>query len=179
MFKDLRIASAKFNDAHFNAIALGGSHENKQNMYDVIAWTIDNVAEEKPKHLLGIGEVDDIFNGVERGIDTFDCVAPSRLARAGHIFVHPPEGSVQNRFRYDIKKAIYRLSEEPLSNDCDCYVCQKYTRGYIHHLFRAKELLAYRLATYHNIYFIIHLAKKIRGALLEDNFTALKEEWIH
>lgn len=177
-FQDLRIESAKFNNQHFDAIALGGAHATKQNLYDVIDWTIAHVDEQKPKHLLGIGEVDDIFNAVERGVDTFDCVSPSRLGRVGHVFAHPPEGRIGNRFRYDIGKSQYALSSEPISHGCDCYVCKTFTRGYINHLFRAKELLAYRLATYHNIYFITRLAQNIRDSIMDDTFPALKQKWL-
>ncbi|HSW98057.1 MAG TPA: tRNA guanosine(34) transglycosylase Tgt [Candidatus Saccharimonadales bacterium] len=181
IFEDLRKESAEFIAAHnFDGIAIGGVSvgETKKEMQEAVDRSVPFLPEDKVRHLLGIGDVDDIFEIVERGIDTFDCVTPSRLGRVGHIFVHPPEGSVQNRFRYDVTKSQFSRSSDPLSHGCACYVCQTYTRGYIHHLFRAKELLAYRLATYHNIHFIINLTKKIRKSLVENTFFALKEHWL-
>lgn len=181
IFEDLRKESAQFIASHnFDGIAIGGVSvgESKKEMREAVDRTVPFLPDDKVRHLLGIGDVDDIFEIIERGIDTFDCVTPSRLGRVGHIFVHPPQGCIQNRFRYDLIKSQYSRSTEPLSKDCDCYVCHTFTRGYIHHLFRAKELLAYRLATYHNIYFITQLTMKIREALLEDRFTEMKANWL-
>jgi queuine tRNA-ribosyltransferase/7-cyano-7-deazaguanine tRNA-ribosyltransferase len=177
-FEDLRIESAKFNDENFDAIALGGAHSNKKNMYEVIDWTISNVADEKVKHQLGIGEVDDIFEIVERGIDTFDCVIPTRLGRAGHVFVSPPIGNIKNRFRYDIAKSKFAQDKNPIDPNCKCMVCQTYSRGYINHLFRAYELLAYYLASYHNLYFMINLTKQIRDSIMDNQFEKLKNQWV-
>ncbi len=177
-FKDLRIESAKFNDEHFNAIALGGAHKNKKNMHEIVEWTIDNISENKPRHMLGIGEVDDIFELIERGIDTFDCVVPTRLGRTGFFFVSPKLGNIKNRFRLSIDKAIFAKDKGPLANDCLCYVCQNFTRGYINHLFRSRELLAYNLLSYHNVHFLINLTKQIRNAILEDEFQSLKKKWL-
>lgn len=177
-FKDLRIRSAKFNDLHFNAIALGGAHENKENMYDVVRWTVENVSENKPRHMLGVGEVDDIFNIVELGIDTFDCVIPTRVARMGWYFVYPPEGDPKNRFRKDISKSLNSSEKGPLAKGCQCMVCQSYTKGYIHHLFRARELLAYNLLTHHNLYFYKTLMEQIRCSIEEGKFLQLKKKWL-
>lgn len=182
IFEDLRKESAQFIASHnFDGIAIGGVSvgETKKEMQEAVDRSIPYLPDDKVRHLLGIGDVDDIFEIVERGIDTFDCVTPSRLGRVGHIFVHPPEGRVENRFRYDVTKATLAHSTEPLSLGCECYVCQNYTRGYIHHLFRAKELLAYRLATYHNIHFIINLTKQIRQSLLENTFAKMKDLWLN
>lgn len=181
IFEDLRKESAKFITRQpFDGIAIGGVSvgESKKEMQKTVEWVIPLLPENKVRHLLGIGDVDDIFEIVERGIDTFDCVTPSRLGRVGHIFINPPEGNSANRFRYDVTKSLFALSKEPLDKNCDCYVCQNFTRGYIQHLFRARELLAYRLATYHNIYFIINLTKQIRKALLEESFEKMKKEWL-
>lgn len=177
-FEDLRIESAKFNDKHFEAIALGGAHESKENMYDVVRWTTQNVSEDKLKHMLGVGEIDDIFRIVELGIDTFDCVIPTRVARMGWYFVYPPEGNPTNRFRKDISKSINFGLLESLSKDCTCMVCQKYTKGYIHHLFKARELLAYRLLSYHNLAFYADLMSKIRYSIEDESFNKLKDQWI-
>ncbi|MBI2621447.1 MAG: tRNA guanosine(34) transglycosylase Tgt [Candidatus Levybacteria bacterium] len=177
-FESLRRESARFVDKHFDAVALGGAHRNKSNMYQVIEWTVEELDEEKPRHMLGIGEVDDIFEVIERGVDTFDCVIPTRLGRMGHVFIYPPEGNIKNRFRYDITKSKYAKDQRPIAKDCDCYVCQNFTQAYINHLFRSRELLAYTLATYHNVYFINDLTNKIRQAILNKKFIELKKKWL-
>jgi tRNA-guanine transglycosylase len=177
-FKDLRIESAKFVDEHFEAIALGGAHLSKQNLYEVIDWTTDVVAEGKPRHLLGIGEVDDLFEGIERGIDTFDCVIPTRIGRTGFFFIGPPVGNMENRFRTDIDKPQYAKDQKPLDPNCNCYTCQNFTRGYIHHLFRCRELLSYNLLSLHNVHFLVNLTKQIRQSILDDKFQQMKKEWL-
>lgn len=177
-FENLRKKSAEFVNKHFDAIALGGAHRNKTNLYEVVDWTIPFLDEEKPRHLLGIGEVDDIFMAVERGIDTFDCVIQTRLGRMGHVFVSPKEGNVKNRFRFDITKSKFARDLKPIDENCNCYVCKAYPRAYINHLFRSKELLAYILASYHNVYFTVNLTNKIREAIIEGNFQNLKKSWI-
>lgn len=177
-FEDLRKESAKFVDENFDAIALGGAHSSKKNLYEVIDWTVSVSTPGKPRHLLGIGEVDDIFEAVERGIDTFDCVIPTRLGRMGHVFVSPPTGNVKNRFRYDITKLKFATDKKPIDPKCDCYICQNYSRAYINHLFRSRELLAYNLATYHNVYFLTGLTSQIRESILAGKFAKLKKAWI-
>jgi queuine tRNA-ribosyltransferase len=177
-FKDLREESAKFVDDNFDAIALGGAHLSKANLYDVVDWTTDIVSEQKPRHLLGIGEVDDLFEGIERGIDTFDCVIPTRLGRTGFFFISPPLGSVKNRFRTDIDKPQFVNDQKPLDQNCSCYACQNFTRGYIHHLFRARELLSYTLLSIHNVHFLVNLTKQIRQSILDDSFQSFKKAWL-
>ncbi len=177
-FKELRTLSAKFVDENFDAIALGGAHLSKENLYDVVDWTTDVVSEEKPKHLLGIGEVDDIFEGVGRGIDTFDCVIPTRIGRTGFFFISPPLGNMKNRFRTDIDKPQFRLDKKPLDPNCKCSTCLNFTRGYIHHLFRARELLAYSLISVHNVHFLVNLTKQIRESIVDNNFSAFKKKWL-
>lgn len=178
IYKDLREKSAKFVDKHFDAIALGGAHKNKENMYEIIDWTTDIISREKPTHMLGIGEVDDIFEIIQRGIDTFDCVIPTRLGRTGFFFISPPYGTCRNRFRTDIDKPIYRQDSKPLDENCNCYTCQNFTRGYISHLFKSRELLAYNLLSIHNLYFLINLTKQIRQSILDDNFQLFKKKWL-
>ncbi|EKD87116.1 MAG: queuine tRNA-ribosyltransferase (TgtB) [uncultured bacterium] len=177
-FEDLRRESAKFVNKNFSAIALGGAHSSKKNLYEVISWTVRELDEEKPRHLLGIGEVDDIFMAVERGIDTFDCVIQTRLGRMGHVFVSPKEGNIKNRFRFDVTKSKFVSDLNPVDPNCDCYVCKTYPRAYINHLFRSRELLAYTLASYHNVYFTVNLTTKIREAIIAGNFESLKKAWI-
>ena len=177
-FESLRRESAKFVNEHFDAIALGGAHSSKRNMYEVIDWTVSELDENKPRHLLGVGEVDDIFEAVERGIDTFDCVIPTRLGRMGHVFISPSVGNLKNRFRFDITKTKFASDLKPIDPKCSCYTCSNFSRAYINHLFRSRELLAYTLATYHNVYFINNLTKKIRQSIIDQNFPILKKAWI-
>ena len=177
-FEELRRQSAQFVNKNFDAIALGGAHKNKKNLYEVIEWTVEELDDEKPRHLLGIGEVDDIFEAVERGIDTFDCVIPTRLGRMGHVFIYPPEGNVRNRFRYDITKSKFATDKKPIDPKCQCWVCQNFTRAYINHLFRSRELLGYTLATYHNVYFMVNLINQIRQSILDQKFERLKKKWV-
>jgi tRNA-guanine transglycosylase len=177
-FKDLREESARFVDQNFDAIALGGAHLSKANLYDVVDWTTDIVNEQKPRHLLGIGEVDDLFEGIERGIDTFDCVIPTRIGRTGFFFIAPPLGNMKNRFRTDIDKPQFAKDQKPLDPSCSCYACQNFTRGYIHHLFRARELLSYTLLSLHNVHFLVNLTKQIRQTILADSFQSLKKKWL-
>ncbi len=177
-FQDLRVRSAKFVDKNFNAIALGGAHKNKKNMSQIVEWTIASVSEEKPRHMLGIGEVDDIFELIQRGIDTFDCVIPTRIGRTGFFFASPPVGNIKNRFRFDINKPQFRTDPKPLDANCTCYACQNFSRAYIHHLFRSRELLSYSLISTHNVHFLVNLTKIIRKAILEDKFKTLKKQWL-
>jgi queuine/archaeosine tRNA-ribosyltransferase len=181
VYKDLREESAKFiASLDFDGIAIGGVSvgESKKEMRQAIDWSYPFLPENKPRHLLGIGEIDDIFDAVEGGMDTFDCVIPTRFGRYGIVFVGPGDGNIKNRFRLDINKTIYAKDKNPISKECGCYVCKNFTRGYINHLFRAQELLAYRLASYHNMFFINNLVKKIRLAILDENFQKMKKEWL-
>ncbi|MCL5432719.1 MAG: tRNA guanosine(34) transglycosylase Tgt [Patescibacteria group bacterium] len=181
-FKDLRKISTDFIcSLDFDGFAIGGvanAGESKKDIYSVVEWVTPELPEGKPRHLLGVGEVDDIFEIIERGIDTFDCVIPTRLGRTGFLFVDPKEGNIENRFRIDINKSIFAKDQGPVTKDCGCYVCQNFTRGYLNHLFRSRELLAYRLASYHNIYFINNLVEKIRDAILNGEFKKMKREWL-
>ena len=124
----------------------------------------------KPRHLLGIGEPEDFFAGVEAGADTFDCVAASRAGRNGAVY--------SNQGRFNIANAKYRTSFVPLVEDCDCYTCTHYTQAYVHHLVKAKELLASTLVTIHNEHFVVNLVKKIRESILDETYYGFKEEFL-
>jgi len=143
-------------------------------------WVMPILTKEKkqrPIHLLGVGEIDDIFAAVEKGIDMMDCVMPTRLARMGWILTQNPK--LKNKdFRYDITKSKFADNKEPPDPDCDCYLCRNFSRAYLHHLFRTHELLAYRLATYHNLFFIEQLFVKIREAIKKGEFLKLKKQWL-
>jgi len=134
-------------------------------------WVMPILLKEKkprPIHLLGVGEIDDIFAAVERGVDMMDCVMPTRLGRMGHILI--------KNFTYDITKSKFANDQKPLDPECRCDVCQNFSRAYLNHLFRAKELLAYRLASYHNLFFMEQLFVKIRGAIERGEFLKLKKQ---
>lgn len=181
VYKDLREESAKFISSFpFDGIAIGGVAvgESKKEMRDVLEWVYPYLPENKPRHLLGIGEIDDIFDAVDAGMDTFDCVIPTRFGRYGIAFVSPPEGNVANKFRLQLPKTAYAKNKGSIDVKCGCCVCQNFTRAYIHHLFRAQELLAYRLVSYHNLYFFIHLVKQIRESIIDGKFDKLKTEWL-
>lgn len=186
VFKDLRISSAKFiSRLPFAGIAIGGVSvgEGKREMKKVLKWVGPLLPENKPRHLLGVGEIDDIFALVKAGIDTFDCVMPTRLGRMGQILIknskfNPPTGGQNSKFTYDITKTKFASDKRPLDPQCDCYVCQNFTRAYICHLFRSRELLAYRLATYHNLYFANKLVSQIRQAIKENRLEKLEKDWL-
>ncbi|HXS15183.1 MAG TPA: tRNA guanosine(34) transglycosylase Tgt [Candidatus Saccharimonadales bacterium] len=178
-FPDLRIESAKFTNKYFDALAIGGSYSSKEIMYSMIEACVMHFDVEKPRHLLGIAEVQDVFEGVARGIDFFDCVAPTRRGRHGSLYISPTTGgTTKNNFIMPIKNAKYITDPLPIDPACTCYTCQHYTRAYLSHLFRADELLGQRLGALHNVHFIITLARKIRQAILEDRFSELKTEWL-
>jgi len=178
VFEDLRKESAKFiSNLPFEGVAIGGVAvgESKKEMEKVLDWVVPLLPKEKPRHLLGVGEIDDIFTLVEKGIDSFDCVMPTRLGRMGHLLVR----KVENReWKLDITKAMYASDKRPIDENCDCFVCRNYNRGYINHLFRAKELLAYRLCTFHNLFFLENLMREIRTAIKEEKLDQVKKKWL-
>lgn len=179
MFEDLRVASAKFTNEHFAAIAIGGSYSSKEKLYQVIDWSVPYFDEDKPRHLLGIAEVPDLFEGVERGMDFFDCVAATRRGRHGNLYVSPISGGTRkNNFTVSITNSKFTTDPEPIDPTCSCYVCQNYSRAYIHHLYKADEILGKRLGTHHNVAFILNLVKQIREAILEDRFSEFKNGWL-
>lgn len=180
-YRDLREKSARFMaERDFAGYGIGGSlGKSKQDMLNILEWVIPILPEEKPRHLLGIGAVEDLFNCTERGIDMFDCVAPARWARRGHLYISPAEGgNPENKFRIHIRNSQFRSDTRPVDRTCDCLVCQNYSRAYLRHLYVSNELLYFRLATYHNIYFILSLMDKIRESIRDGSFYELKKEWL-
>ncbi|MBI2330500.1 tRNA guanosine(34) transglycosylase Tgt [Candidatus Daviesbacteria bacterium] len=165
--KDLRVRSAKFTDKNFEAIAIGGIYGDRQKLCEIIDWVVPQVSEEKPRHLLGIGEVEDLFNGIERGIDLFDCVAPTRRARNGSLYVYPDR-------ILNLRQSRFTADKKPIDPQCSCYTCANFSRAYLRHLFFAGEILYHQLATYHNIHFMTNLVKDIREAIKEDRFNKLR-----
>lgn len=179
MYEDIRKESAQFVDKYFDAVSIGGSYTSKQVLYHTLLWCLPYFSEEKPRHLLGIGEVQDIFEGVASGIDFFDCVAPTRRGRHGNLYISPKNGGrKEGNFTLNILNEKYKLDSDPIDPGCECRTCQNYTRAYLRHLFVADEILAQSLASYHNVYFIVNLVKEIRQAILEERFIELKEDWL-
>lgn len=180
-FEDLRDESTRFITAlPFEGIAIGGSLGNsKADMHAILEWVIPKL-DDRPRHLLGIGGIDDIFECVERGIDTFDCVAPTRIARRGHVFIAPESGgSPQNKWRINLRSAKYKEDATPIDPHCDCPTCKNHTKAYLHHLIKINELAYFRLATLHNVHFMLRLMENIRAAINEDKFQELKEKWLN
>lgn len=176
VFEDLRKASAEhIGTMAFDGLCIGGSlGANKGQIYDVVDMTVPHMPDGKPRHLLGIGDVDDLFEGVARGIDMFDCVSPTRLGRHGAALVK----DATRNFRLNVNNASCRDSAEPLDAWCGCHVCQTYSRAYIHHLFRAKELLGIRLVSLHNVAFLLRLMREMRQSIIDGSFTALRSSWL-
>ncbi|OGZ27406.1 MAG: hypothetical protein A2365_02945 [Candidatus Nealsonbacteria bacterium RIFOXYB1_FULL_40_15] len=156
-FKDLRKKSAKFiSSLDFDGFGIGGEFgSNKKKMADMIRWVVKELPDEKPRHLLGIGYLEDILPVVKEGIDTFDCIVPTRFARHGIAFTS--EG------RLDLNKRLFLKDQKPLDKKCGCFVCKTHKRSYICHLFRAKEMAAASLATFHNLYYFNSYVEKIRN----------------
>jgi len=173
-YKRLRKESAQFiRSLPFSGYAIGGSlGRSKADMLSVLEWTTPLLPEEKPRHLLGIGEIEDIFASVLRGVDTLDCAAPTRLARNGSVFVRGAP-----RHRINLRNAAYAHDDRPIDTACDCPTCQTHSRAYLRHLCRAGELSFYRLATIHNVRFLARLMEQIRGAIGEDRLPAMIAEW--
>jgi queuine tRNA-ribosyltransferase/7-cyano-7-deazaguanine tRNA-ribosyltransferase len=155
-YKILRQESARFMVSQpFDGFGIGGEFgDDKSKMTKMLDWVIKELPEEKPRHLLGIGHIDDIVKIIKSGVDTFDCIAPTHYARRGYAF-----GSFG---KMDIGRSIFLKDKNPLDKHCDCQVCQNYTRGYISHLFHAGELTALRLIAFHNLYYFNTFVEKIR-----------------
>jgi queuine tRNA-ribosyltransferase len=166
VLEDLRVASAQVVDASaVDGVAIGGSlGAEKAQMYEVVGWATAALADAKPRHLLGIGDIDDLIRGVELGIDTFDCAMPTRLGRHGVALVPDPE----RRWRVDLTGARWKLSEEPIMEGCPCPACAGgHPRGYLRYLLKASELTGMRLLTLHNLAFVSRLMARLRTAVLE------------
>lgn len=163
----------------WQAFAIGGSlGKTKQEMHQVLDWTVPNLPDDKPRHLLGIGEFEDLFEGVARGIDTFDCVIPTRFGRNGHVFVQPGTPGRSPRGTWNILNARFRDLDEPIDATCGCYACQNFSLAYLRHLHKAEEMLAYTLCSMHNLHFLLQLMRAIRQSLEEDTFQELRDSFL-
>ena len=180
-YKDLRLESSKFiSSLNFDGIAIGGSlGKSKKDMHKILGWVIPLLPEYKPRHLLGIGNIEDLFECVEKGIDTFDCVAPTRIGRRGALFISPGSGgNLKNKFRINIKNSKFKLDKKPIDKGCSCLTCKNYSRAYLNHLYKSQELAYYKLASLHNVNFMLRLMEKIRDAIDKNKFKKLKKEWL-
>ncbi|MCY3638082.1 MAG: tRNA guanosine(34) transglycosylase Tgt [Chloroflexi bacterium] len=172
LFPDLRRKSAQFiTGVGFPGYSIGGLSvgESKQAMYDTVEYTAPLLPEDAPRYLMGVGSPEDLVECVARGIDMFDCVLPTRVARNGALFVRGG--------RLNITAARFKRKYTPIEEGCDCYTCRTFSAAYVHHLFRAKELLAYRLATIHNLRFILRLMEEMRAAITSGEFAEYRREF--
>lgn len=173
-YQDLREYSAKETvKLDFDGYSIGGvanDHESKEDMYKAIDYSIPYLPENKLRYLMGVGEPIDLIEGVIRGIDIFDCVLPTRLARHGHAFT--------KKGKINLKNAKYKEDFTPISTECDCYACKNYTKAYIRHLITSDETFGARLLSIHNIRFLIKLMEDLRECIKNDNILEYKEEFI-
>lgn len=168
----LRRESAQYlRELDVDGFGIGGVFEPGE-IPDVVRWVCEELPEDKPRHLLGIGSaVSDLFLGVEYGVDSFDCVAFTRQARNGSIYTR--------KGRLNIKNAQFKTDFSALDQDCTCYTCKNYTKAYVHHLFRAEEILGLTLASLHNEFFAVKLVDKIRESIIDESFLRFKQEFLH
>ncbi len=172
MYPDLRKQSAEeIVEMDLPGYAIGGLSvgEPKELMYEVMDHCVDYLPKDKARYLMGVGSPDCLFEGVERGIDMFDCVLPTRIARNGM--------AMTSHGRVSIKNAKYERDFTTLDPECDCYTCRNYSRAYLRHLFKGNEILSSMLLTHHNLYFLVNLMGKIRNAIEEDRFLECKKEF--
>lgn len=169
-YEDLRKESAKvIGTMDFDGFGIGGSFD-KNDLHTAVRWVNEILPENKPRHLLGIGEPEDIFLGVENGCDTFDCVAPTRLARHGTLYTKTGKIHISN--------SQFTNDNGPIDIGCQCYACKNYTRAYLSHLHKSREMLGPMLCSIHNMYFIVNLVKNIRKNIISDNYEDFKNNFL-
>jgi len=174
IYPELRQQSAKaITSLNFPGYAIGGLSlgEPKKMTWSIVDETMPLLPPDKPRYLMGVGSPEDIIEGVSKGIDLFDSALPTRIARNGALFTM--------HGRINIRKAIYRTREQPIDADCDCYTCRTFSAAYLNHLFKCEELLAYRLATIHNLRFIAKLMQQIKNAIQQDAFASFKKGFLN
>ena len=166
-----RISAMELTALDFDGFAIGGLSVGEENevMYQTVELTTPLMPADKPRYLMGVGTPEDLVECIDRGVDMFDCVMPTRNARNGTIFT--------SFGRLNIKSARYKLDKGPLDEACECYTCRHYSRGYIHHLYRAKELTYYRLASLHNLHYYLGLMRQAREAILQGDYATFKKEF--
>jgi queuine tRNA-ribosyltransferase len=178
--EELRRLSARTIGAmEFDGFGIGGSFD-KDDIGIAVGWVADELPENKPRHLLGIGDPQDLILGIENGMDTFDCVAPTRIARNGSAYVSNRGDTTVNTAdagktgKINLLNAQYVTDFGPLDPSCACYTCKNYSRAYLSHLFRAKEMLAATLVSIHNLYYLVNLVKRARQAIIEGKWEEFK-----
>ncbi len=166
-----KLSATQLTQMDFDGFAIGGLSvgEANRDMYDTVAFTVPFLPEDKPRYLMGVGTPEDLIENIERGVDMFDCVMPTRNARNGTLFT--------SFGKLNIKGAKHKLSDEPIDASCTCHTCRHYSRGYLNHLFRAKELTYFRLASLHNLHYYLTLMKEARNAILMEEFKEFKKEF--
>ena len=173
-YEDLRCWCAKeLVKMNFDGYSIGGTSvgEDKETMYKMVDYALEYLPEDKPRYLMGVGEPTDVFEGVMRGVDMFDCVLPTRLARHGHAFTL--DGKI------NLKNSKYKEDFSPVDNECDCYCCKHFTKAYVRHLIIANETLGQRLLSIHNLRFLIKIMENIRESIKNDRFLEYKDEFIN
>jgi queuine tRNA-ribosyltransferase len=158
-------------DIGFDGYAVGGLSvgEPKEEMHRLICFTAPLLPKDRPRYLMGIGDLGDVLVAVEAGFDMFDCVMPTRNARNGTLFT--------SRGRVSIKREEFKADKGPLDPDCGCYTCRNYSKGYLRHLFLSREILSMRLNTIHNLYFYLNFFRNMRESITEGKFTEFKAQW--
>ena len=171
-FEDLRRQSAKeLTSMDFSGYSIGGLSvgEPKEEMNRVLEYTTPLIPENKPRYLMGVGTADSLIDGAIRGVDMFDCVLPTRIARNGTCMT--------SKGRLVVKNAQYARDFRPIDEDCDCYTCRNYSRAYIRHLIKCDETFGIRLTSYHNLYFLLNVMKQVRQAIQDDNLLEFREHF--
>lgn len=173
MYKDLRKQSAmEISSLPFDGMAVGGLSVGEPHdlMYDILEETIQWMPKGKARYLMGVGTPDCLVEGVARGVDMFDCVFPTRVARNGMAMIHTG--------RMNMKNKQYERDFRPIEESCGCYTCRNYTRAYIRHLYKSEELLVFRLVTIHNLYFLLQFMRDMREAIVQGNFSEFREHFM-
>ena len=173
MYKDLRKQSAmEISSLPFDGVAVGGLSVGEPHdlMYDILEETTQWMPKGKARYLMGVGTPDCLVEGVARGVDMFDCVFPTRVARNGMAMIHTG--------RMNMKNKQYERDFRPIEESCGCYTCRNYTRAYIRHLYKSEELLAFRLVTIHNLYFLLQFMRDMREAIVQGNFSEFREHFM-
>nr|WP_229054281.1 tRNA guanosine(34) transglycosylase Tgt [Aeromicrobium sp. Leaf350] len=174
-YEDLRrkaardLAALEVDGRGFDGFGIGGAIE-KENLGTITGWVTDELPDDKPRHLLGIGEPEDFFTAIESGCDTFDCVNPSRVARKSRLYA--ADGW------FNLKVAANKRSFDPIDAECDCYTCQNYSRAYLHHLYKTGEYLGSTLGTIHNERFVVRLVDRIRASITDGTYADLKADFL-
>lgn len=172
-FKDLRkYCAEELVKMDFDGYSIGGTSigEPKDVMFKMVSYAIEYLPEDKPRYLMGVGSVDEILDGIEKGVDMFDCVLPTRIARHGALMT--------SHGRVNIRDKKYERDFTPLDNECDCYCCKNYTKAYLRHLYKCDEIFGKRLLSIHNVRFLIHMMEEARIAIKEDRFVEFKKDFL-